>query len=138
MPQTSPMNVTAIVTLLSGVLIFFVSLPLIRRKVPMNHVYGFRIPAAFESDQRWFSINAYGGRLMAFGSVPIMAAGLVGLFLPGDWFLPYASTATAVTVISLLVPVVLVLRWSRRPVSGQQHGQFRGQHERTSNHDPHP
>lgn len=129
------MNATAIVTLLSGVLIFLVSLPLIRRKVPMNHVYGFRFPAAFESNQRWYDINAYGGRLMAFGSIPIMAAGMAGLFLPGDWFLPYASAATAVTVISLLVPLVLVMRWSRKLVRRQENSQIRGHHERTSNHD---
>jgi hypothetical protein len=66
-----------------------------------------------------------------------MAAGLLGLFLPGDWFLPYASAATAVTVICLLVPLVLVMRWSRKPVSGQKKGQIRGHHERTSNHDQH-
>jgi hypothetical protein len=47
------MTTVAITILLSGVLIFLLSLPMIYRKVPMNHFYGVRIAAAFESDQRW-------------------------------------------------------------------------------------
>jgi hypothetical protein len=31
----------------------------------MNGAYGIRIPAAFESEQRWYDINAYGGRKLA-------------------------------------------------------------------------
>lgn len=126
------MTTTAILTLLSGVLVFLLSVPLIRRKVPMNHYYGVRTPASFESDERWYDINAYGGRLMAYGSLPIAATGLVGLFLPADWFLLYASTATAVNVISLLIPLVLVLRWSRKPIGEQRHGQIREHHQRTN------
>jgi len=107
------MTTVAVTILLSGVLIFLLSLPLVYRKVPMNHFYGVRIRASFESDRRWYDINAYGGRLMAIGSLPIMAAGVVGLLLPAHWLQPYAWTAMAVTVVSLLVPLVLVLRWSR-------------------------
>ncbi len=107
------MTTVAITLLLSGVLIFLLSLPLVYRKVPMNHFYGVRIPAAFESDRRWYDINAYGGRLMAIGSLPIVAAGAVGLFVPAAWFVPYALAAAAVSLVSVLVPLVLVLRWSR-------------------------
>ena len=59
------MTTIALVTLLSGILIFILSLPLISRKIPMNGGYGIRIPAAFESEQRWYDINAYGGRQLA-------------------------------------------------------------------------
>ena len=107
------MTTVAVAILLSGVLIFLLSLPMIYRKVPMNHFYGFRIPAAFESDQRWYDINAYGGRLMAIGALPIVGAGTTGLFLPDDWFIPYATAATVITLVSVLVPAVLVFRWSR-------------------------
>jgi hypothetical protein len=49
------------------VLLFGLSLPLVLRKAPMNEFYGIRIPAAFESKQRWYDINAYGGRQFADG-----------------------------------------------------------------------
>jgi hypothetical protein len=51
--------------ILFGVLLFGLSLPLVLRKVPMNDLYGIRIPAALESEQRWYDINAYGGRQFA-------------------------------------------------------------------------
>jgi hypothetical protein len=107
------MTAVAITILLSGVMIFLLSLPLVYRKVPMNHFYGVRISASFESDQRWYDINAYGGRLMAIGSLPIVAAGVTGLFMPAEWLLPYACAAMAVTLVGLLVPLVLIFRWSR-------------------------
>ncbi len=107
------MTTIAITTLLTGLVLFLVCLPLIYRKVPMNGVYGVRIPAAFESEQRWYDINAYGGRLMAIGALPIMLTGVIGFCLPADWFVAYASAATAVTLISVFVPLVLILRWSR-------------------------
>jgi hypothetical protein len=72
------MMTIAIVTLLSGVLIFILCLPLICRKIPMNSVYGIRIPAAFESEQRWYDINAYGGRRLAAWSWLVMVAGIAG------------------------------------------------------------
>jgi hypothetical protein len=106
------MITVAIAILLSGVLIFLLSLPLVYRKVPMNHFYGVRIRSSFESDRRWYDINAYGGRLMAIGSLPIVGAGAAGLFLPADWLQPYVWTALVVTLGSLLVPLVLILRWS--------------------------
>jgi hypothetical protein len=59
------MSVVALVILASGLLAFFLSLPLAYRKAPMNHFYGFRIEEAFESTQRWYDINAFGGRQMA-------------------------------------------------------------------------
>ncbi|NJD56259.1 MAG: SdpI family protein [Nitrospirae bacterium] len=36
---------------------------MIRRWITMNPFYGFRIAAAFESEQRWYDSNAYGGRM---------------------------------------------------------------------------
>jgi hypothetical protein len=75
------MSAIAIVTLFSGILIFVLSLPLISRKIPMNGGYGIRIPAAFESEQRWYDINAYGGRQLAAWSWLITVAGTVGFFV---------------------------------------------------------
>ena len=104
----------ALLTLVSGLLMFFLSLPLVYRKVPMNKVYGIRIKASFESDQRWYDINAFGGRQMAAWSWLITAAGEVGLFLPSRYFHPYAWTVTVVTLLAVFIPVSRVLWCSRK------------------------
>ncbi len=45
-----------------AVLIILLSIPLVRRKVGMNKLYGIKIKKAFESEENWYKINAYGGK----------------------------------------------------------------------------
>lgn len=108
------MTTVAITILLHGLLIFLFCLPLICRKVPMNSAYGIRIAAAFKSEQRWYDVNAYGGRRLASGSVFIMVAGVVGFFVPPEHKNIYAFGSVGVALLSVLIPVVQILRWSRK------------------------
>src|SRR3954447_21777811 len=103
-----------IVTLVSGILIFVLSLPLISRKIPMNGAYGIRIPAAFESEQRWYDINAYGGRQLAAWSWLIVAAGAVGFFVSPEHKDAYALWSVIVTLFAILIPIFQIYRWSRK------------------------
>jgi len=96
-----------------GLVIWCICWPLIWRKVPMNRFYGVRIPESFVSDQRWYDINAYGGRLMMRWSLLIMLTGLAGFFLPLQLFSAYGYIAIAVVLISLLVPLVQIFRWAK-------------------------
>src|SRR5215471_8716097 len=108
------MTAIAFVTLLSGILIFLLSLPLISRKIPMNRAYGIRIPAAFESEQRWYDINAYGGRQLAAWSWLIVAAGVVGFFISPEHRDAYALACGAVTLVAVMIPAIQIYRWSRK------------------------
>lgn len=107
------MILEALVILSAGLIILIVSLPLIYRKVPMNPFYGIRIPAAFESNQRWYDINAYGGRQMAGWSSLIIASGAVGFVIPNDEALVYMVLCGAAVLVAVLIPLLQVLRWSR-------------------------
>ena len=109
------MSAVAFVILSNGLLLFLLSLPLIYRKVPMNHFYGFRIEKAFESEQRWYDINAFGGRQMAAWSWLIVAIGVVGLFIhhPG-YFLVYAFASIPVASLAIFVPIIRTWAWSQR------------------------
>ena len=109
------MSVVALVILSSGLLAFVVSLPLAYRKVPMNHFYGFRIEEAFESKQRWYDINAFGGRQMAAWSWLVIGTGAVGLLIhnPG-YFLVYAFASIPVTLLAVFIPINRTSKWSQR------------------------
>lgn len=107
------MKILALIILFSGLALLVVSVPLALRKVPMNRWWGVRVRAAFESDQRWYDINAYGGRLCAWGSLLIIATGIAGFFLPADALEPYAWSAAVISPFSVLVPVVQTCRWIR-------------------------
>ena len=98
-----------------GVIILAMSLPLILRKVPMNQAYGIRIRAAFESEQRWHDINAYGGRQLATWSLLPIAAGATGFWVAPAHFDLYASGSLIAAILAITIPLFLILRWSRRP-----------------------
>jgi len=63
------MTLMPILFVVSGLLILALSIPLIRRAIPMNDYYGFRVEAAFASKDRWYAINEYSGRVLAKWSV---------------------------------------------------------------------
>src|SRR5215470_12362839 len=96
-----------------GLVTFFVSLPLLYRKVPMNRFYGIRIAQSFVSDARWYEINEYGGRLLARWSWPVTVAGVIGFVAPSHFFLAYLWIALAILVISVFVPLLQTIRWAR-------------------------
>jgi uncharacterized membrane protein len=106
------MSIIALDYIISGIIVIAVSLPLIKRKIKMNTFYGFRIKAAFESEQLWYDINAYGGRmLIRFGSV-ILIAGLIGISLPRKFWLIYAFASLAVILVGLFITVFKALRYA--------------------------
>lgn len=89
-----------------------ISVPLVKRKIPKNYIYGVRIYKAFESDENWYAINAYAGRQLIVWSVPTLILGVVTLFLPlADH--QYLFAVPFLAVFFLLVPMVSVVRYSR-------------------------
>src|SRR5438477_13121094 len=75
-----------------GFVTFFVSLPLLYRKLRMNRFYGIRIPQAFVSKARWYEINEYGGRPLALWSWPITLFGVIGFLVPSCLFSPISGS----------------------------------------------
>ena len=51
--------------ILVGGLLLALSIPLIKGKVKMNYLYGVRFKKSFESEENWYALNRYGGRLPA-------------------------------------------------------------------------
>jgi len=94
-------NPLAFIHLFVGLLMIAVCRPLVRRKIKMNHWYGIRIPAAFESEERWFEINEYGGRLLSRCGVVIAAAAVPEFFL-GKTYWPAGALAGAFVMMLAL------------------------------------
>jgi hypothetical protein len=79
------------------------SVPLILRKVPMNRVYGIRIRKAFVSQQNWYEINAYGGKLLLIFGLSLLAYGWISIsFTPPPPSSPW-------TPVFLLIPLLLIV-----------------------------
>ena len=77
-----PNIIFGMINIASALVIMGVSLPLIRRKVKMNHWYGIRIKKSFESEDNWYRINAYGGKQLFIWSSPMIFVGLICFLVP--------------------------------------------------------
>ena len=67
----------------TGALMIALAIPLIRRRVRPNSLYGLRIPATFADDWVWYEANARSGRdLLILGCILIATPLLLGL-IPG-------------------------------------------------------
>ncbi len=88
-----------------AVVMIIVSIPLIRGKVKMNKFYGMRIPKAFESEDNWYKINAYGGRCFLKWGIVLAAVGGAIFFLP----LNTAEPPNGLLIHVLALAPVLVL-----------------------------
>lgn len=96
-----------------GVLLAAVSLPLLLRRIPMNHFYGVRVAAAFTSDARWYDINAYGGRLLFVYGVLVALLGVLAHDLApakaSPWSLAFAVGLLVLT-LALIPPILAYAR----------------------------
>ena len=79
-----------------ALLIAGLCIPLIRRKIPMNRFYGFRLPQSFVSNEAWYAINEYGGKVLLLWMLPVFFVGLYGVFGENPYY-PLISTGVMIT-----------------------------------------
>src|ERR1017187_8333082 len=108
------MNPVITIHLVAAIIIIAVSVPLIQRRVKMNHWYGVRIPAAFASDEAWFDINHYGGRLLLFWGLAIAATAMVGALLEKKDWMTYNWTALVIILGGLAFVVAKTFEYARK------------------------
>ncbi len=85
-----------------AVLAIVMAIPLIRRKVKMNRMYGVRLNKSFESEDNWYKINEYGGRQFILWSIPLAVIAVATFFLP-------LAGNTGLTIVIALAPLILVI-----------------------------
>ena len=97
----------------SAVIMILISIPMLKRKVPMNRWYGARFKKSFESDENWYKINAYSAKQLILWTIPILIIGIVTLFLPleGNTGL---FNAIAFSPLLVCVPCLLSYRYARK------------------------
>jgi uncharacterized membrane protein len=118
------MNPIALLHLCAAAVAIGMSVPLILRKVKMNPWYGVRIPEALKSDEAWFELNHYGGRLLlGWGFVVAIVAG-GGLLLEKQVWSAYNWSALVLILGSLMVVVAKIHRYARRWEQKQREAGF--------------
>jgi uncharacterized membrane protein len=112
MDKIDDVRLVGLVIALAGLVVAGVSIPLILRRIPMNGFYGVRIPKSFVSDDNWYAINAYGGRVLAVAGAIISVVGLIILFRPltSEAAIVVAAVAPAVVLVLSIIPVLMFAR----------------------------
>lgn len=97
-----------------GTISVVVSMPLIRRRVPMNRWYGIRTRKAFASEDNWYAINAYGGKVFFVFGVFLLAVAWFGRDFAPDPRSPLMPLYMLLPLVALVPVFVLIRAFSRR------------------------
>lgn len=106
----------------TGILMIALAIPLMRRRVKPNSIYGLRIPATFADDWVWYEANARSGRdLLILGSV--LAATALALYLvPGVTPDLLAGVSAAVAVVGAVACAIVGWRRANRLLDSRRPG----------------
>lgn len=98
----------------AGLVFIAISVPLLKRQIKPNQLYGFRIPKAFESEENWYKINEYGARQMIRWSVVIILIGSVALFIPPGPEDGILAAVFGLAPLLILIPAIQTILWANR------------------------
>lgn len=93
------MLILLIVYLIGGTLLILLGVPLLRRQIGPNPLYGFRVPATFRDPQVWYAANRYAAKRLIITGVIFNLAALIFYFIPGISVDAYALLCLVVFVV---------------------------------------
>jgi uncharacterized membrane protein len=103
------------VSVLVGMLAIGLAIPLIRGKIPMNDTYGLRIPKSFTSEENWYKLNTFGGKIMiAFLALPLILFGIVCVFLPFSSVNELMIAFLSVMIFSVALCLYFIFQFSNK------------------------
>lgn len=98
----------------AGLLLAGLSLPLWLRLVPMNSIFGVRLPSTLASTTRWYEVNAFFGRHLLGWSLTVIAAGIAGFYQLPRHQDAYAWAAFTLMLVAAAASTISTLVWMRR------------------------
>ncbi len=100
-----------VILLVTGLVMAIIAYPLVKRKIKMNHMYGVRFPQSFYSEESWYKINEYGGKiLMAWGILSAIAGICLMFICIGDVI---GLLIFVALIASLIVPAGFTYRYAK-------------------------
>jgi nitric oxide reductase large subunit len=97
----------------TGILLALLSIPLMRRKIPPNGLYGFRIPKTLNNPDLWYVVNQFSARRMFWIAIAFVAAALGLYFLPGISIDEYAMSCLGVFSLGMVITIVQTVNYLR-------------------------
>lgn len=107
------MHIVPVLVTTAGLLMFLAAMPLWLRLVPMNRLYGLRIPSVMLHDDRWYDANAFAGKRLFQWSLGVILAGVVGFYQLPRHQGGYPWAALAFTLAALGAVLMSIAWWLR-------------------------
>lgn len=104
----------------TGLLMLGLALPLWLRLVPVNPLYGVRLPSTMQSESRWYDVNAVFGRHLFWWSLFVTGAGAAGFYQLPRHFDAYSWGCVAFTLAAAIASMLSTLVWMRRHPEGRE------------------
>jgi uncharacterized membrane protein len=93
------METLLVLYMILGLLMVVLAVPLIKRKVKPNGLYGFRVPQTLSDPEVWYAVNAHFGRRLLVTGVATTLAALLLYRVPDLDVDSYAWALLAVYVL---------------------------------------
>ena len=94
----------------AGLLTASLAVPLMRRKVAPNALYGFRVRRTLEDPAIWYDANAFAGRCLFCSGIGTALACLALYWIPAIDPIAYAVACPTILLVGLAVGLVLSFR----------------------------
>jgi uncharacterized membrane protein len=97
-----------------GLVFAALSIPMIRRRVPPNSVYGFRVKKTLSDPKVWYDANEFSGRCLFWLGVTMSLASLILFFIPPIGDIAYAWICQLSTLVGIAISMILSFRYLNR------------------------
>jgi len=94
---------------IAGLILTLWCIPLALGKIGPNFFYGIRTRAAYASEENWYRINRFGGKIFLSISCIMTLIGLAGFFVPVEYLAVYDAAALIIFTISSFVATAMVV-----------------------------
>lgn len=98
----------------AGLLMVSVAVPLVRRKVGPNALYGFRVRRTLDDSRVWYDANAFAGKCLFVSGIGTALACLVLYLIPGIDPIAFATVCPTILLAGLASGVALSFRYLSR------------------------
>jgi uncharacterized membrane protein len=96
----------------SGLLLSGLALPLMWRKIPPNHWYGFRVRRTLENETVWYAVNELSAKRLLWVGIASVAAAVTLFFLTTSVDV-YATAVATVVLVGMGVCLIQSFRYLR-------------------------
>jgi uncharacterized membrane protein len=103
-----------LIQIASASLLIGLSIPLIRRMIPPNGWYGFRVPRTLHDPVVWYEANTYSGKCFLGAGIAMLALDLALYLIPAFDGPTFATACAVVALGSIAVAAALSFRFLGR------------------------